>query len=100
MSKTARGHRLLLVDDDRWLLESMTDWLGGQGFSVSGVTRVADAKEQLREAQFDVALLDINLDGEDGYELLAWCRKKFPELPVVMITGYAGPDAGVEAVAA
>lgn len=100
MTKTARGQRLLLVDDDRWLLDSMIDWLGEQGFSVCGVPNLAQAKEQLRTAQFDVALLDMNLDGEDGYELLAWCRKKHPELPVVMITGYASPDAGAEAVAA
>jgi DNA-binding response OmpR family regulator len=31
--------RMLLVDDDRWLLESMSDWLGGQGFNVNSATK-------------------------------------------------------------
>lgn len=100
MSKPARAQRLLLVDDDRWLLESMADWLGDQGFAVAGVPNIAQAKLQLRSTQFDMALLDINLEGEDGFDLLAWCRKNNPDLPVMMISGYAGPDAGVDAVAA
>ena len=100
MSKTAQVQRLLLVDDDRWLLDSMVAWLGDQGFFVAGVPTIAQAKQQLKSAAFDVALLDINLEGEDGFDLLAWCRKNAPELPVVMISGYAGPDSGAEAVAA
>ncbi len=99
MSKT-RTQRLLLVDDDRWLLESMVSWLSEQGFQVTGVTKVSQARQQLQNSAFDVALVDINLDGEDGYDLLAWCRKHTPDLPVVMISGYAGPDAGADAIAA
>ena len=78
----------------------MIDWLGGQGFAVTGATGSAAAKQQLKASQFDVALLDVNLDGEDGFDLLSWCRKHNPDLPVVMISGYAGPDAGVDAIAA
>lgn len=100
MSKTATPQKVLLIDDDRWLLESMVDWLGSQGFSVAGAPNIARAKQQLKSATFDVALLDINLDGEDGFDLLAWCRKHAPEMPVIMISGYAGPDSGSDAVAA
>lgn len=100
MTKPTRNQRLFIVDDDRWLLDSMIDWLGGQGFAVTGATSASAAKQQLKGSQYDVALLDVNLDGEDGFELLAWCRKHVPDLPVVMISGYAGPDAGVDAIAA
>ena len=100
MTKSPRNQRLLIVDDDRWLLDSMIDWLGGQGFAVTGATSTSVAKQQLKASQYDVALLDVNLDGEDGFELLSWCRKNVPDLPVVMISGYAGPDAGVDAIAA
>lgn len=92
--------RLLLVDDDRWLLESMADWLGTQGFTVTTAISSAAAKDKLRSGAFDLSLVDINLEGEDGFQLLSWCRKKVPDLPVVMISGYAGPDAGPEAIAA
>jgi DNA-binding NtrC family response regulator len=100
MSKSSHTQRLLVVDDDRWLLDSMVAWLGDQGFTVSAACKIAQAKQHLRSAQFDVALLDVNLEGEDGFELLAWCRKNTPELPVVMFSGYAGPDAGTEAISA
>ncbi len=100
MSKSTRTQRLLIVDDDRWLLESMSDWLGTQGFAVTGATNIGQAKQHLKSTQFDVALFDISLDREDGFDLLAWSRRHVPELPVVMISGYAGPDAGVDAVAA
>lgn len=95
-----QSHTLLLVDDDRWLLESMAGWLGEQGYEVQCVTTVAAAKRELEAAQYDVCLTDISLEGEDGFGLLAWCRKHASEMPVVMMTGYAGPDAGAEAVTA
>jgi len=100
MTKSPSVIHLLLIDDDRWLLESMTDWLGGQGFRVSAAGSIAQAKQHLKNNRFDCALLDISLDGEDGYDLLAWCRQHVPDLPVVLFSGYAGPDAGAEAVAA
>ena len=100
MSKSSQSQRLLLVDDDRWLLESMVAWLGDQGFTVTGAQTIAQAKQHLKGAQFDVAMLDINLDGEDGFDLLVWCRKHIPDMPVVMISGYAGPESGADAVAA
>ena len=100
MSKSSQAQRLLLVDDDRWLLESMVAWLADQDFAVTGAHSIAQAKQHLKSAQFDIAMLDINLDGEDGFDLLAWCRKHTPEMPVVMISGYAGPDSGADAVAA
>ncbi len=100
MTKSTRNQRLLIVDDDRWLLDSMIDWLGGQGFAVTGAASASAARQQLKGSQYDVALFDVNLDGEDGFELLGWCRKNVPDLPVVMISGYAGPDAGVDAIAA
>jgi DNA-binding NtrC family response regulator len=92
--------RLLLVDDDRWLLDSMTSWLGDQGFNVTPARTVAEARQQLKAGVFDVGLFDINLDGEDGFQLLAWSRRHVPDLPVILISGYAGPDTGSEAVAA
>ena len=92
--------KLLLVDDDRWLLESMAAWLGGQGFEITTAGTVSQAKQKLKSDSFDICLTDVVLEGEDGFSLLKYCKKQFPDLPLVMMTGYAGPDAGAEAVAA
>jgi DNA-binding NtrC family response regulator len=94
-----RAEKLLLVDDDRWLLESMSQWLAEQGYSVTSTSCVSGAKEILKREPQDLCLVDINLEGADGFELLKWCRKKHSDTPVVMMTGYAGPDAGTEAIA-
>ncbi len=92
--------RLLLVDDDRWLLESMAEWLRDQEFVVECAANIRNAQRLASENQFDIALVDVNLEQDDGFVLLAWCRKHFSDMPVVMITGYGGPESGAEAVAA
>jgi DNA-binding NtrC family response regulator len=92
--------KLLLVDDDRWLLESMASWLGDQGFDVASASTVAQARQKLKSDSFDVCLTDVVLEGDDGFTLLKYCKKHHPDLPMLMMTGYAGPDAGAEAVSA
>ena len=92
--------QLLIVDDDQWLLESMSDWLADQGFSVSTARSASDAKRAMAAAVPDLCLVDVNLEGnEDGFTLLDWCRKREMDLPIVMMSGYAAPDSGAEAVA-
>lgn len=91
--------KLLLVDD-QWLLESMADWLSEQGYVVSKAGNVAAAKKLLQQQTPDLCLVDVSLEGPDGFALLEWCRRSQPDLPVIMMTGYGGPDAGAEAVAA
>ncbi len=92
--------KLLVVDDDRWLLESMAAWLGDQKFEVTTASSVAQARQKLKTDRFDVCLTDVMLEGEDGFALLKFCKKHHSDLPMVMMTGYAGPDAGAEAVSA
>lgn len=92
--------RLLIIDDDRWLLESMGDWLSSEGFYVATADSIAQAQQTLSEQSFDLVLCDVRLEDEDGLALLRKIRKKFSQLPVVMMTGYAGPDAATESIAA
>ncbi|MFN9342054.1 MAG: response regulator, partial [Planctomycetota bacterium] len=91
---------LLLVDDDRHLLDSMGQWLSEQGFQVGLASNGAQALDLLASHSFTLALVDIRLGEEDGFSLLQQCRQKYPQTNVVMMTGYAGPDTGVEALRA
>lgn len=90
--------KLLLVDDDQWLLESMADWLQEQEFSVTCVRDAKSARKAISDNQFDVCLADVCLEDEDGFSLLGWCRTHASELPFLLMTGYGGPDAAVQAV--
>ena len=79
--------KLLLVDDDRWLLESMASWLGDQGFEVALASTTTQARQKLKSDNFDICLTDVVLEGEDGFTLLKYCKKHHPDLPLLLMTG-------------
>ncbi|MCH7752816.1 MAG: sigma-54-dependent Fis family transcriptional regulator, partial [Planctomycetes bacterium] len=91
---------LLVVDDDRQVLESMADWLRDQGLDVDTSAGYADALEKLRQKQYEMLLVDVRLQDGDGFDLLEQVRRNYPDTHVVLITGYGDPDAAVEAMRA
>src|SRR5688572_28680103 len=91
---------LLLVDDDRHLLESMAEWLRGQGYRVDTAASQAAATAALARKRFDLMLADIRLGEADGFQLLAHCRELYPHVTVLMMTGYGSVDSAVEAIRA
>jgi len=92
--------RLLVADDDRWLLESMGDWLASEGYSVQTARSIEETTNYLARESFDLLLCDVRFDDGDGLNLLRKARKRLPELPILMMTGYAGPDAARDSIAA
>ena len=92
--------RLLIADDDKWLLESMVEWLSGEGYTVQSAASIEQATKILAKQSFDLMLCDIRFEDGDGIAFLKKVRKQFSELPVIMMTGYAGPDAARESIAA
>ncbi len=99
MKTSTTDTNLLVIDDDRWLLESMADWLRSEGFRVQTANSVASGKRKMAEQEFSLVLCDIRLEESDGMDLLKWAKKKAPQVPILMMTGYAGPEAGSEAIA-
>ncbi len=91
---------LLLVDDDRHVLESMADWLRDQGLTVDTSSGYADALEKLRQKTYEMLLVDVRLQDGDGFDLLEQVRRNYPESHVVLMTGYGDADAAVEALRA
>ena len=91
---------LLLVDDDRQVLESMTDWLRSQGFQVDAARGLAEAADKLSRKTYDLLLVDVRLQDGDGHDLLEQVRRTHPESLVILITGYGDPDSAVEALRA
>jgi DNA-binding NtrC family response regulator len=91
---------LLLVDDDRLVLDAMTTWLREQGYDVLAASGRESAFKHLTERRFDLVLADIRLADGDGFEVLAHCRERYPQTTVVLITGYATVETGIEALRA
>src|SRR5690606_13095594 len=92
--------KLLLVDDDYQVLESMTDWLRSQGYEVATASSAAEAIRVCETSSFDLALVDVRLGKEDGFDLLEQCLRRWPSTQVIMMTGYGTPDMAVDAVRA
>jgi DNA-binding NtrC family response regulator len=89
---------LLLVDDDRHLLASMTDWLREQGYAVDPAATLAEGHAAVDRKHYDLALVDIRLGADDGFDLLAHCRANHPTTAVIMMTGYGTVEAAIEAI--
>ena len=91
---------ILLVDDDRQLLEAMSDWLRQQGYDVKTSPSRQDAISQINRNTFDLVLADVRLQDGDGFEVLQHCRENHPNTTVILITGYGTVETGVEALRA
>ena len=91
---------ILLVDDDQHLSRSMADWLNDSGYPTITAATIAEACQALTHQTFELALVDLRLGPEDGFELLAFCRKHYPQISVILMTGYATIDTGIEAIRA
>ena len=93
-----RRPSLLLVDDDPHVLESMADWLRDQEYEVQTARGQAEAVATLNEVPCEIAIVDIRLEDGDGFEILTHCQQHFPQLAVILMTGYGTADSAVEAI--
>jgi len=90
--------RVLVVDDDLALVDTLADGLSDLGYEVVGTGSSLEAKELLEQHTFDALLTDLRMPGLDGLGLLAVSRKLSRERPVIVMTAYSAVDAAVEAV--
>ena len=89
---------ILVVDDDRIILDSLAEFLQVEGYEISRATSFAEAMQALNRQPIDLMLCDINMPGGNGFELLHVLRKNQPETVAIMITGYGTIESAVEAI--
>jgi DNA-binding NtrC family response regulator len=92
--------RILVVDDDRTLLDSCTSVLKAEGYNCATARRAEEALSLVGSRTFDVALIDLYLGDTSGIELLGQIRGKQPDILPVIITGRASVDSGIESMRA
>lgn len=83
------SHKLLIVDDDPDILESMYDLLRDEGFDVKAALSGEEALEVFSEFNPSVIISDMNMSGMSGLELLNQIRKENSHVQIIIITGYA-----------
>ena len=76
---------LLVVDDEPELRGLLAEYFGRHGFAVSTAEDAAQARGRIAAARPDLAVLDINMPGENGLSLARWLREAHPSVAIVKI---------------
>jgi len=90
--------KILLVDDEHAIRKMLTRLLTGEDYDVVSAANGAEALELASRGDFDLALLDLNMPGLDGWDTYEQLTAKKPLLPVIVIT--ARPNQRFTALAA
>jgi ActR/RegA family two-component response regulator len=89
------GKRLLFVDDENAIRETLSLILRRYGFTVTLAATVGEALELIRTQQFDILLCDLNID---GYEVIRAMQKINPNCATIVLTGYPAVESAVEGI--
>ena len=90
--------RVLVVDDEQVVLDSVRKHLRREAYRVESVLAASDALEVLERGGADLVITDLMMPGMDGLELLQWVRAEKKDVPVIMITGYATMRTALQAL--
>ena len=90
--------RVLIVDDDEALRESLELVLVSEGYQVATAPCGASALERLEEQPVDVVLCDLRMPGIDGFELIPQILRQAPNIPIVLMSAYGTEDLALEAI--
>jgi len=96
----SKGQRVLIVDDEAGIRDSLETLLTLEGFQVDLAEEGNAGLDQLARNAYDLMLLDLALPGESGIDLLPRIRALVPELPVILITAYGTVGNVVDAMRA
>ncbi|MHA1539968.1 MAG: response regulator [Alphaproteobacteria bacterium] len=91
-----RKYHLLVVDDDQRLADLLQRFLTENGFQVSAVGNVPEARSALHNFAFDLIVLDIMMPGETGLDFLKELRDKNDQRPVLMLTAMGEVEDRIE----
>lgn len=90
--------RILLVDDDKIIVDSLREFLTEEGYTVDGADSVKSAVELLGRQPYAILITDVNMPEADGFELLDILRNRFNDVAPIVITGYGTIESAVEAM--
>jgi DNA-binding NtrC family response regulator len=89
---------VLVVDDEKNMRLSLKSILAGEGYDMRLVESAEEAVSFLEREEFFMVITDARLGGMSGYQFLGTAAKRWPDVPILMITAYATPKLAVEAI--
>ncbi len=91
-----KGIRLLLVDDEEDFRTTLANRLRKREFEVTQAESGYRALEAIKTQAIDVAIVDVKMPGMDGLETLREMKRVAPPIEVIMLTGHASVESGIE----
>jgi DNA-binding NtrC family response regulator len=90
--------KILIIDDDAGVRQVLAESLTGMGYLARGLDTGDRILATMRESGCDLLILDMVLPRMDGMEVLQEVHRHYPDLPVIMITGYASVETAIKAM--
>jgi two-component system, NtrC family, response regulator AtoC len=93
-----KNTRILLVDDEEIVRESLSGWLEKDGYTIGTAPDGLAGVKAVEDGRWSIMLVDLKMPGIDGLEVLRRVKEKNPEIAVVIMTAYATVDTAVNAM--
>lgn len=89
---------ILILDDDQPIRKLIKQIFQREGYGCFLAAHAAEARDLLKNNQFDLILCDISMPGESGLDFIRYCSPKYPETAIVMMTGFSDRETAGEAI--
>lgn len=90
--------KVLLIDDEADIRHLLTMTLIQMKLDVASCKDLTEAKQALNEEPFDFCLTDLKLPDGDGLDMVSFCKKHYPDMPIAVITAYSSTEKAIEAM--
>ena len=90
------ANSILVVEDDQLVRESLSEVLGLEGYEIQVAGDGKEGFNQLNTKKFDLALVDLRLPDISGIDILKQAKERFPDLEIIMMTGFGTVETAVE----
>jgi len=90
------NNRVLIVDDEMEFSETLTKMFRRRNIDVDSAESCRQAIEKILVNEFDVVIMDVSMPGIDGIQCLGKVKQQWPETEVIILTGHASIDSGIQ----
>lgn len=91
-----KPNRVLIVDDEEEFRESLLKLFLHRGLKTETADRCRVAIDKLKSKDFDVVIMDVSMPEINGIQCLIQIKEQWPEVEVIILTGHASVDSGIE----
>lgn len=84
------AQKVLVIEDNRDMRQTLVTYLTGEGFEVAAYSSTEDGIDAVDENEFDIGLIDINLPGKSGFDMIEYIKDEGHEMPLIALTARDG----------